>query len=172
MTDGITLQIHGDHGPFSRIGKSVGYELNIGKSNYLLDCGAPLFQKIGGHGLNKLDGLILTHCHDDHKRWFTDLVLFHMYAPDIRDKVTLFTTEDVYRELVKSSSPPLDKSLSADSKNVIDIAFDEHIDFRIIGPRAKYIIEQKVDGSGNTSLFITDRAGNLIGPDTAKNYYT
>lgn len=76
MNDGITVKILGDYGPFSRMGKSIGYQIVIGGASYLIDCGAPLFQQIGGHGLKEIRGLIITHCHDDHKRWFTDLALY------------------------------------------------------------------------------------------------
>ena len=89
MSDGIILRVLGDSGPFSRMGKSIGYQIEIGQSCYLIDCGAPLFHLIGGHGLKKVGGLLITHCHDDHKRWFSDLALFCRYAPDFHNKVFL-----------------------------------------------------------------------------------
>lgn len=168
MSDGITVRILGDYGPFSRMGKSIGYQVIIGESSYLLDCGSPLFQQIGGHGLKEIRGLIITHCHDDHKRWFTDLALFNMYAPDVPHKVTLITSEDNNAELIKSSACALDRSLSLDSKRVIDVAYDDYIDYRGIGPRAKYRIVQTDEGPGKTGLCITDRAGNVVGPEKAK----
>lgn len=61
MSDGITVRILGDYGPFPRMGKSIGYQIIIGQSSYLIDCGAPLFQQIGGHGLKEVRGLIITH---------------------------------------------------------------------------------------------------------------
>ena len=81
MSDGITVKVLGDFGPFSNIGKTIGYQVIVGESSYLVDCGSPLFQQIGGQGLKKIKGLIITHCHDDHKRWFTNLAPFNMYAP-------------------------------------------------------------------------------------------
>src|SRR5512145_497174 len=92
---GIEVSVLGDYGPFSRIGKSIGYQVTIGRSSFLVDCGSPVFQKIGGHGLKDIKGLIITHCHDDHKRWFTDFALFNRYAPDIDRRVSLFTSDDV-----------------------------------------------------------------------------
>lgn len=168
MSDGITVRILGDYGPFSRMGKSIGYQVVIGESSYLIDCGSPLFQQIGGHGLKEVRGLIITHCHDDHKRWFTDLALFNMYAPDIPHKVTLITSEDNNAELVKSSACALDRSLSIDSKRIIDVAYEDYIDYRGIGPRAKYRIVPTDEGHGRTGLCITDRSGDLVGPDKAK----
>ena len=168
MADGITLHILGDYGPFSRMGKSIGYQVTIGQSSYLIDCGAPLFQQIGGHGLKGIKGLIITHCHDDHKRWFTDLALFNMYAPDFPNRVYLLTSEDVHEELIRASAPALDKSLSKDSKTIIDIPYDEYVDYQMLGPRAKYRIVSMDEGNGKTSLFVADRDGNVLGPDRAK----
>jgi glyoxylase-like metal-dependent hydrolase (beta-lactamase superfamily II) len=146
--DRITVHVLGDHGPFSRVGKSVGYKLRIGQSVFLLDCGAPLFQQIGGHGLKEVEGLILTHCHDDHKRWFTDLALLFRYAPDMRKKLRLFTTEAVYDDLREASIPALTKGLSDDSKTVTDVAFEDFINYRIIAPRARYRIVAGEEGLG------------------------
>lgn len=112
MENSITLKILGDYGPFSREGKSIGYRVDIGQTSYLVDCGAPLFRQIGGHGLKEIKGLVLTHCHADHKRWFTDLALFHMYAPDIPRKLSLLTSEVINDELKYSSAPALGSSLS------------------------------------------------------------
>jgi len=168
MTDGITVRILGDFGPFSSMGKSITYQITIGRSIYLIDCGAPLFQQIGSLGLKEIKGLIITHCHDDHKRWFTDLALFNMYAPDISQKVFFLTSEDIHNELIRASGPALDRSLSYDSKNIIDIACEEYTDYGIIGPRAKYRIVSADEGGGKSALYITDYKGNIVGPDIAK----
>ncbi|MBI4826729.1 MAG: hypothetical protein HY807_09985 [Nitrospirae bacterium] len=168
MNDGITLHILGDFGPFSRIGKSIGYQITVGSFTYLIDCGAPLFQQIGGHGLKKVKGLFVTHAHDDHKRWFSDLALFNMYAPDISGKVFFVTSEDVHDEIINASVAALDRSLSADSKKIVDIAYEEYVDFRIIGPRARYRIKSLEDGPGRTRLSIVDSKGDAVGPERAK----
>jgi len=166
--DGITVQVLGDNGPFSRTGKSVGYRLRIGESVLLLDCGAPLFQQIGGHGLKEVEGLILTHCHDDHKRWFTDLALFFRYAPDMRRKLRLFTTEAVFHDLKAASMPILGTGLSDDATTVTDLAFEDFIDHQVIGPKARYRIVAQDEGSGRYALVIVDREGNVLPPDKAK----
>ncbi|MBI4843177.1 MAG: hypothetical protein HY809_02480 [Nitrospirae bacterium] len=168
MSDGIILNILGDFGPFSRIGKSIGYQVTVGSSTFLIDCGAPLFQQIGGHGLKKVKGLFVTHAHDDHKRWFSDLALFNMYAPDINSKVFFITSEDVHEEIINASVAALDRSLSADSKKIVDIAYEEYVDFRIMGPRAKFRIAALDDGPGRKKLSIVDRKGKVAGPETAK----
>lgn len=168
MVDGIKIRILGDYGPFSRIGKSVGYEVTIGRASYLIDCGAPLFQQFGGDGLKKIRGLIMTHCHDDHKRWFTDLALFNRYAPDIPYKVFLIASEVVHDELVTASGPALDRSLSPDSKRVVDLAYQDYVDSLIIGPRAKYRIISRYEAAGNQRPYITDSSGDPVSPGTAK----
>ncbi len=168
MGDGITLHILGDYGPFSRMGKSIGYQIAVGESRYLIDCGAPLFQQIGGHMLKGIKGLIITHCHDDHKRWFSDLALFNMYAPDFSTRVSLLTSEDVHQEIIRSSGPALDKSLSSDSKNVTDIGYEDYVEHTMLGPRARYRIVSKDDGAGKTRLCVTGEDGAEVGPDRAK----
>lgn len=168
MTQGITLKILGDFGPFSRIGKSIGYQVDIGQSSFLVDCGAPIFHLIGGHGLKKIMGLIVTHCHDDHKRWFTDLALFHRYAPDFTGKVPLITSEVINEELQKAAFPSLSSSLSQCGKHIVDIPYKEFINHQILGPREKYIIVTTDEGGGKSHLSIQDRDGKVIVPDKAK----
>lgn len=168
MGNGINLKILGDYSPFSNIGKSIGYQLNIGNSIYLIDCGAPLFQEVGGYAIKDIDGLIITHCHDDHKRWFTDLALFHMYVPDVSKKLKLLTIDTINEELIRSSGSALNTSLSITRKNVVDLAYEDYIDFHRIGPRSKYGIVDKDEGNGKSSLYVSDINGNTVGPDKAK----
>ncbi len=168
MADEIKVRVLGDFGPFSMMGKSIGYEVTIGDSIYLLDCGAPLFQQIGSPNLKNIKGIIITHCHDDHKRWFTDLALFHRYEPKAGFKINLLTSEEVQSELLKSSRTALDRSLSEDSKLIVDIPKDEYVSYQMIGPRAKYRITSKGEGRGKTGFSILDLNDNIPGPDVAK----
>jgi ribonuclease BN (tRNA processing enzyme) len=170
MNKEIIVKVLGDHGPFSTIGKSIGYQITIGKSSYLMDCGAPLFQQIGGEGLKNVSGVIVTHCHDDHKRWYSDLALFNMYAagnPELK-QVTLLTSEIVNEELMKASAPALDRSLSYDSKTIVDVPYEDFVAFTMIGPRSKYKIVSVCDGKGGLGHRIVDRNGNTVDPDIAK----
>jgi hypothetical protein len=112
--------------------------------------------------------LIVTHCHDDHKRWFTDLALFNMYMSDAKRGILFITSEEVNDEIVRASSAALDRSLSADSKKVVDIAYEDYVRHQIVGPRAKYRIVSVDEGGGKTSLYIKDREGNIVGPEKAK----
>jgi ribonuclease BN (tRNA processing enzyme) len=168
MADGIIFKVLGDHGPFSSIGKSIGYQITIGQSNFLIDCGAPLFQQIGGHGLKNIDGLIITHCHDDHKRWYSDIALFNMYAADVSRKVSLLTSETLNEEIMKASAPALDRSLSADSRSVIDIPYEDFVDFTMLGPESRYKISSVSEGNGRIRYCIHDRNGSMVDPDRAK----
>jgi hypothetical protein len=168
MNNGITVSILGDSAPFSKAGKSIGYLITIGQSNYIVDCGAHLFQQIGGVGLKAFKGLVITHCHDDHKRWFTDLAIFYRYAPDITDKIPLLASEEVGRELWRMSEPALDRTLSNDSKQIIDIPYDKYINYMMLGPRAKYRILSRDEGDGRFRLCVIDNNNNLLGPEKAK----
>lgn len=167
-TEGIVVRVLGDYGPFSTMGKSIGYQVSIGNSSFLVDCGSPLFQQIGGHGLKSIRGLIITHCHDDHKRWFTDLALFNLYAPDIQHKLPLFTSETINDALHVSSGPALNTSLSGDSKTVVDLEYGDYIDFKALGPRPKYRIARRDIGAGHFVLVVEDASGNAVGPERAK----
>ncbi len=168
MADGITVRVLGDYGPFSRMGKSIGYLVTLGNSQYLLDCGTPLFQQIGGHGLKNIKGLIITHCHDDHKRWFSDLALFNMYAPDFATRLFLLTSEQVGEELKRASGPALERSLSFDGRKVMDISYDAYIEHKLLGPKAKYRIARIEKGCGETCLFVEGPDKRPVGPERAK----
>ena len=168
MAEGITIHVLGDYGPFSRTGKSISYMVSVGSSNYLIDCGAPLFQHIGGYGLKDLTGLVITHCHDDHKRWFTDLALFHRYAPDLGYRIRLLASEEIHGQLARSSSPALERGLSPDSKMIVDIPFDAYVDHRLIGPRARYRITTTGYEGGVEKYAVVDESGKVLGPEAAK----
>jgi ribonuclease BN (tRNA processing enzyme) len=150
------------------MGKSIGYQVSIAGSSFLVDCGSPLFQQIGGHGLKTIKGLIITHCHDDHKRWFTDLSLFNLYAPDIPNKLPVFTSEAVNEGLIISSGPALNNSFGGDSKTVVDLDYEDYIDYMALGPRAKYRIVRRDTGNGSSMYVVVDSEGKTVGPERAK----
>ncbi len=167
-SDGISVRVLGDYGPFSTMGKSIGYLVTIKGSSFLIDCGSPLFQQIGGHGLTAIKALIITHCHDDHKRWFTDLALFSLYAPDYPHKLRICTTETINEGLIAASGPALCTSLSSDSKSVVDLGYEDYIDFSLLGPRPKFRIIRREDPDTVSRLEVVERDGTLVGPDRAK----
>lgn len=166
MADGIKVRILGDSGPFSRMGKSISYLLEVGTSQLLIDCGAPMFQLIGGRALKNIRGLFVTHCHDDHKRWFTDMALFYRYAPDYSEPLTLLTSDDVQTELVRASGPSLDISLSPDARHIVDLPVEEYYRRIAVGPRAKYrVVDGRATGGG---LAVVGPDGAPVDPAQAK----
>ena len=166
MADDIRVRILGDSGPFSRMGKSISYLLEIGQSKLLIDCGAPMFQLIGGRALKDVRGLFVTHCHDDHKRWFTDMALFYRYAPDYPEPLTLLTSDDVQAELEQASGPSLDISLSPDARRVVDLPIDDYYNRIPVGPRARYrILDTRNAGGG---VGVVDASGEPVDPGLAK----
>ncbi len=168
MGNDIKLTILGDFGPFSREGRCISYEVEVAGDSYLVDCGAPLFKQLGGHRLKEIKGLFISHCHDDHKRWFTDLAIFHRYARDIDHKLLLHSTESINDELKKTSSAALNNTLSNCRKKVVGVKYEEYVDFNMIGPRPLYRIISKNEGEGRSRLCIVDREMNIVGPDKAK----
>lgn len=165
MADGIEIVVLGDYGPFSEQGKSIGYQLFVNGDSYLIDLGAPLFQQIGGANLGQINGTFITHCHDDHKRWFTDIALYYMYAPALRRRLKLITTDIVAQEVQISAGPALYQSLDAESKNLVDIAYEDYIDHIPIGPRARYRISRQADQPG---WMVIDGDGKRVAPERAK----
>lgn len=166
MADGIEIVVLGDYGPFSEQGKSIGYQLIVNGDSYFIDLGAPLFQQIGGAGIGQVNGVIITHCHDDHKRWFTDVALYYMYAPSLRKRLKLITTDTVAEEVQTSAGPALYQSLDAQSKRLVDIPYEAYIDHVPIGPRAHYrIVRQPGDQAG---WGVVDGAGQRVSPALAK----
>ena len=167
MAKGITVKILGDQGPFSNIGQSIGYLVTIEGSSYLIDIGSPIFHQLTWDDLKNIKGVLLTHCHDDHKRWFTDYALFCKYVL-ADEKKAFITTEDIHEEVMRSTAAALDRSLSSDSRRVIDIGNDEYFSFNMIGPKAKFIITSVDEGNGRRDFRIIDKEGRTVSPDTAK----
>ena len=167
---GIRIDIIGDSGPFSEIGKSIGYRINVKGSEYLIDCGAPPFQHLGLDGISHLKGLFITHSHEDHKRWLTDLALFRYYESQHTRRLPVITTETVHEELYKTSKAALERSLSIDSKRIIDIPYEDFIEPIIIGPKSKYKIQYYflLPGERRKDCRIIDPRGREIGPKKAK----
>lgn len=163
----IIIDVIGDAGPFSLIGKSIGYKIKHFDSEYLIDCGAPVFQSLGFEGIKKLKGIIGTHSHDDHKRWFSDICLFMKYIPGINKKVNLLTSETIHEEFLKTSRAALEKSFTEDSKRIIEIPYSDFVNQIVLGPTANYkiIYERKKD---TIKLCIKDKYGNNVSKDKAK----
>ena len=167
MSD-IIFDVIGNTSPFSMMGESSGYMLTVNGSSYLLEIGSPIFPSLGYKGIAEIKGIFGTHSHEDHKRWFTDMVLFSYYNPVFKRKVRLISAEPILEEYAKNSKGALERSLSQDSKRVVDIPYESMVEEVRIGPRSKYFINLKANGDGSFQYMVKDRQGTRIGPDKAK----
>ena len=79
MNQDIILDVIANSSAFSMLGMSSGYMITVNDQTYLLECGSPVFPRLGYRGITNLKGIFATHSHEDHKRWFTDIVLFTFY---------------------------------------------------------------------------------------------
>ncbi len=167
----LILDVVGNTSPFSMFGESSGYMLTVNDRRYLLECGARIFPRLGPRGVDSIQGIFATHSHEDHKRWFTDIVLFNYYCSESRNRVRLISSEPVLYEFSKNSKGALERSLSSDSKRVVDIPFDEMVESVTIGPRSRYFIQITSIGAGEFRFEVKDRSGNVLGPERAKIFF-
>jgi ribonuclease BN (tRNA processing enzyme) len=168
MKEDIVLDVMGSTSPFSMMGESSGYMVSVNGHSYLLECGSPVFPTLGYTGISRIKGIFATHSHEDHKRWFTDIVLFTFYNPLFKRKIKLITSEVVLEEFTKNSKAALERSLSADSKRIVDISYDLMVQNVIVGPKSKYRIVLRSAENGFFYYQVEDMAGNRIGPEKAK----
>ncbi len=168
MKSDIIFHVIGNTSPFSLMGESSGYLINVHNSYYLLECGAPIFPYLGFQGIEKIKGIFASHSHEDHRRWFTDLVLFLFYDSTLNKKIRLISSELILEEFHKNSKGALERSLSEDSKRIIDIPYKTMVQETIIGPRSKYFISLEMGENGHFHYVVKDRHGNTLGPERAK----
>ena len=168
MRQDIIFDVIGNTGPFSMMGESSAYMITVNGCSYLLECGSPIFPNLGYQGIANIKGVFATHSHEDHKRWFTDIVLFTFYNPLLKHKVRLISSETILGEFAKNSKAALERSLSLDSKRVVDLPYESMVEEVTIGPKSKYFISLKIDGEGSFCWEVEDRKGNAIGPEKVK----
>jgi ribonuclease BN (tRNA processing enzyme) len=168
MNHDITFEVIGNTSPFSMMGESSCYMVTVNGHSYFLDCGSPIFPYLGYKGISEIKGIFATHSHEDHKRWFTDIVLFTFYNPLYKHKVKLISSEVILEEYSKNSKAALERSLSRDSKRIIDIPYDEMVEPVVIGPRSKVFISLRTASNGSFYYQVEDRLGQVIGPEKAK----
>jgi ribonuclease BN (tRNA processing enzyme) len=168
MNHDIVFEVIGNTSPFSMMGESSCYMVTVNNRSYLLDCGSPIFPYLGYKGISEIKGIFATHSHEDHKRWFTDIVLFTFYNPLYEHKVKLISSEVILEEYSKNSKAALERSLSPDSKRIIDIPYDVMVEPVVIGPRSKYFINLKSAANGSFYYQVENREGQVIGPEKAK----
>lgn len=164
----IRIDILGDSGPFSRFGLSIGYRVRCGPASYLVDCGAPIFEFLKEQEVREIRGLIGTHSHDDHRRWFTDLALYKRYACGIKEKLVFITTETIQEEFLKNSRGALERSLSSDQKHVVEIPYDEYVNATTFGPCARYRIQAFPMTEESNVWRVVDSDGEIVSASFAK----
>ncbi len=170
LNEGIKVDFIGDSGPFSRTGKSIGYRITVGGAQYVLDLGGPLFTFLGPEGIGHVRGFFATHSHEDHRRWFTDVALFMFYAPHVHHRLRLITTETIHEEWEKNSKAALERTLSLDRKQVIEVPYEAFVEQMIIGPKALYCIAQvRPRGAKEGWTWrVVDASGEPVSPRKAK----
>jgi len=149
--------------------KSIGYRVSRNGISYLIDTGAAIFREIGKQGVLAARGVFGTHSHEDHKRWFSDMALFRVYSPNSPGKMRLITTELIHEEYHKNSKGTMERSLSDDSKRLIDIPYDEFVDRVLIGPKCRYRIVYYDELSGAKAPWaVVDTEDRHVPPSIAK----
>ncbi len=139
MKNDIHFHVIGNTSPFSLMGESSGYLLTVNDCRYFLECGSPVFTSLGFKGIAEIKGIFASHSHEDHKRWFTDVVLFTYYNPLFKHKVRLISSEVILDEFIKNSKGALERSLSHDSKRIVDIPHEDMLEKITIGPRGNIL---------------------------------
>ncbi|HPP86735.1 MAG TPA: MBL fold metallo-hydrolase [bacterium] len=134
----ISIRILGDSGPFSPTGRSISYLIELNDYKLLIDAGAPVFYLLSFPEICSIDAVLITHLHEDHKRWLSDLLLFRKYVTPTKPKIKLLSSESIHNEIKQNLIPSLEKTLSADSKKIIRLNYDDFVDCIYLGPRAKY----------------------------------
>lgn len=168
MDHDIILDVVGNTSAFSLMGESSGYMVTVRDHVYLLECGSPIFPFLGYRGIAEIRGIFGSHSHEDHKRWLTDIILFTFYNPLLKHKLRLISSEPVLEEFAKNSKGALERSLSLDSRRIVDIPYETMVEERIIGPRSRYFIKLEPGGDGTFEYRVEDRKGNILGPEKAK----
>ncbi len=166
--DDLLIDVIGDSGPFSRLGKSIGYRIKAGESEFLFDCGAPVFQLLGPEGLSKIEGIIITHSHEDHKRWLTDIALFQKFSSSTEHKIPLYCSYKILNELRNTCAYALEQTLSSDSKRITNFTFSDYFDPHLIGPQPRYRCKKLNEKDGEENWAVVDRDGNQLPPDRAR----
>ncbi|HJX35078.1 MAG TPA: hypothetical protein VJ373_07880 [Desulfatiglandales bacterium] len=168
MSRDIIFDVLGNTSAFSLMGESSGYMITVNNHAYLLECGSPIFPFLGYKGIAGIKGIFCSHSHEDHKRWFTDAVLFTFYNPLLKHRLRLISSEVILEEFAKNSKGALERSLSHDSKRIVDIPYGQMVEEMVIGPRKRYFINLAGSNDGCFQYRVEDRDGIIIGPEKAK----
>lgn len=94
-------------------GNSAAWISFMGK-NILLDCGNAVYRRLRETGLaNKIDFILITHCHDDHVGSLASIILHHSYFIHPARKTNILVPsqafQDHLREFIRFAIPDPDK---------------------------------------------------------------
>ncbi len=164
----IEIRIVGDSGPFSRLGKSIGYHLIADEAEFLVDCGGPVFQMLGEQGLERIDGIVATHTHEDHKRWFTDICLFNKFPGTTDEPINLLASRRILEDYRHCSATALEQTLGPDSRRIVNYSFEDFARPMLIAPEPKYRIVKPEHPKNKDDWQVVDQRGNILGPEQAR----
>lgn len=164
----INVRILGDGRPFSRYGQSISYLVEMGKTRFLIDSGAPIFEQLSREEIDQIEALFSTHSHEDHKRWFTDLALFRRYVSDRNEKLRMVTSHRIHREYERSSQAALGKTLTPDSKQVEYVPYETFVEPYTITPEPRFRIVRTKTGPRTYQYQVKNQEGNDVPPSRAK----
>ncbi len=167
INDCFKIKVIGDSGPFSKTGRSICYLIEVGESSYLVDIGSPVFQLLSFPQLNAINGIAITHPHDDHKRWYSDFLLYRKYVTPNQPKMKLLTGWLLINDIKRSSRAALEKTLSFDSEKVVECAYENFVDQRPISPQPKYTVK-KIYQNNTLEFRVKNEDGKILTPDKAK----
>jgi len=162
--DRIVIDVLGDSSTFSRAGKGIAYHLKAGGAEFLVDCGAPVISLLGEEALSRLDGVIVTHAHDDHRRWLSDLVLHQTFSAREDERVRLMASPEVLTACRHSLEPALSRTLSDDSSRVEDLPFERFVEPIRLGPAARF----RTRHTGGRSWEVVDENDDPVAPSRAR----
>jgi len=165
---GIQIEILGESRPFSKYGQSICYYVTVNGHTFFIDCGAPIFEHLSRDQIEDVDGLFATHSHEDHKRWFTDLAIYLNYLTEGEKRLNLMTIDPIQEEFLKNSRGALERTLSADSRDVVEVPYRNFVNPVSIGPSARYRIVRDHHDGGTYDWRVVDEDGRTVSPDRAK----
>ncbi|MBI2194726.1 MAG: hypothetical protein HYU36_22325 [Planctomycetes bacterium] len=128
-----------------------------------------MFSAIGGDAINQLHGIIATHSHEDHRRWFVDMALYKFYFSKPKSPLRLVASETVLEEFWKNSRGGLERTLSSDSRQVLEVPFTLYIEPIVFGPTARYrTLRCRLPGEEGSVWRVMDEQGQIVSPHRAK----
>jgi len=126
------LRVLGDNQPFSTSGKNPSYFLEWGKHSLLIDLGTSPFEGVAPEKLANIDGVLITHIHLDHCRYFSDLALYFKY--NLNKPLKVIAGYMVLKNLRLMFEKTLIRSLDNDLGKTKTFKYEDFVEEERIGP--------------------------------------